>query len=126
MCSLATSRATVAKGAQPAPGHKGRDPRLMLLNLVDELIMWNQLGGDLCVLCAKSLVTHKQPLNFLFLRKLWVFLIHKILSDFLTITLTKHLHLSATVIPDLLLKSQCQPPCCEQRSVQHSMHPSSG
>lgn len=39
MRPLATGRAAVAEGAQPAPGCEGRDPRLILLNLVDELIM---------------------------------------------------------------------------------------
>lgn len=35
LCPLATVRAVVAKAAQPVSGHKGRDPRLILLSLAD-------------------------------------------------------------------------------------------
>lgn len=51
-CLLATVRAVVAKAAQPVSGRKGRDPRLILLNLADELS--RSSWRETCLICETS------------------------------------------------------------------------
>lgn len=51
-CLLATVRAVVAKAAQPLSGCKGRDPRLILLSLADELS--RSSWRERCLICQTS------------------------------------------------------------------------
>lgn len=51
-CLLATVRAAVAEAPQPVSGYKGRDPRLVLLDLADELS--RSSWRETCLICQTS------------------------------------------------------------------------